>query len=1269
MSFPPPIEPRLATLPLTDAALDWKAFERFCLDVLNALPEVRHADFYGAPGDPQDGVDLLAHLVNGSRRTAQCKKVGTFAPADARQAIDENTYEGASEHFLFVSCRTTVRTQKVVDEAGWRLLDLEGISALVRTQLDREAARRIVEDHFSSAISRAFLGPDGPTTFVEPTRYFAPFERGGLFRHDWALVGRDDVIEQLSEAVETRRVVVVPGRGGIGKTRVLRALVDRLAGARVLFALDDVALSPEAAADLPRAPLVVAVDDVHRREDLAPLLAELVRRDDATLLLATRPQRLEALRGEVARAGYRGEEVHVTEPLAELAVAAMEDLAREALGDEHAHHATALAAATADCPLVTVVGGQLLARRAIDPRLLEREEEFRDVVLSRWQQELLGELGSGVDRALAAGALRIVAALAPLSVVDEPTLSKVADELGCDVPSLRSVLGELEAAGLLIARGRLRRIVPDVLADHVLHRACLDSQGRPTGYADALVARYGPTSLTKLLRNLAELDWRIGLTAGAGTVLDEVWQQLTGEFAAADAAGRAALLAAIRPAAVYAPERVLEIVGIGLRDPAAPAPAFGADDATVRAAIPELAARAGRHPELARGVIGLLWELGRDEPGPLHPNPSHPIRLAQELVQDSRSIDHCEALLSVAEQLLAEDAGAGHAWSPLELLRPLVAREVDVWRSEGFGMQLGSAYVIEEVLGPLRRRVFDLIAQEARSGDARAQHVAADLLREALELPGRLGGGAPPEHIEQWHDEQLALVRLVAALLADGPPLLRSELRQTLSWYEDSTLWPDVTAAVREALNAPVRDDERLLTVLARPYDLADNHEDSMAAVAEHGETLATDAASDADLIERLDGALATLDATGAVTAQAWPIIVTLVRTNPERGLALVRWAREHASRPLARFAGTALAVLREQAHPDLPAALTRLDTDDAALRRQLAEYLASGSWHDDPQPEEIAWLRQLVGDEDATIRSVIIGALPVLAQQHASLAVELALDADATSEHSARLVDHVLRSAADSLTDDQIEARLAQLVEASELSWASWELLMRLGTTRPRRVLEVLIERARTPRGGKRAVPYVRSEGDALAGFDDDEYREALRDVVQASHDSERALVRRQLGYVFWALDRSEALWLDVLEASLVDSDEERVKAAAALLPPLAFSRAHARGNVEPGWQMLLRRADFVQRVLEGSDRNGRQHVTPVRSALADVMIGGMSGRGMGQADERHVRTRDAARALAAALPTASITRDFWEATARWAEARIEEDDLEDEEYGEELG
>jgi hypothetical protein len=569
VSFQPPIDPRLAVLPLDDPRWEWKAFERFCLGWINALPDVKHADFYGAQGDKQDGIDILAELTSGAKRTYQCKKYRTFGPARAEKAVDENVYTGASEHVLLVGCGTSVKTQNYVrSQPGWRLLDIEGISVSVRTELDREVARRLVEDHFGVPVRRAFLG-EGPLTWVTAGRYFEPFERGGLFRHSWTLVGRGDLIARLTSEIERRRIVIIPGRGGIGKTRLLKELAHRRGDDRVLLALDDVAITPESAEDLPFSAVTVMVDDVHRREDIPTLLTQAIRRTEpVTLVLATRPQRTQELRDAIARAGYRPDELHVAEPLDDLDVSDTESLAREALGEDHSQYAAALAQATSDCPLVTVVGGQLLASRAISPGLLEREQDFRDAVLSRWQDEILGRLGGGVDAALAAGVLRLVAALAPLSVEHGQTLALAGSELGVGEDALLAILGELEAAGLLLARGRLRRIVPDVLADHVLDRACLDRQGRPTGYADELVERYAATSLTKLLRNLAELDWRIGRTAGSSELLREVWQSIRQAFTAADAAGRVALLRMVRPAAVYAPRDVLDLVEIALLRPA-----------------------------------------------------------------------------------------------------------------------------------------------------------------------------------------------------------------------------------------------------------------------------------------------------------------------------------------------------------------------------------------------------------------------------------------------------------------------------------------------------------------------------------------------------------------------------------------------------------------------------------------------------------------------------------------------------------------------------
>ena len=57
--FDPAIQPRRARLPLDESTWPWKAFERFCPDVVAALPDVAYAEFQGDEGDPQEGVDIF----------------------------------------------------------------------------------------------------------------------------------------------------------------------------------------------------------------------------------------------------------------------------------------------------------------------------------------------------------------------------------------------------------------------------------------------------------------------------------------------------------------------------------------------------------------------------------------------------------------------------------------------------------------------------------------------------------------------------------------------------------------------------------------------------------------------------------------------------------------------------------------------------------------------------------------------------------------------------------------------------------------------------------------------------------------------------------------------------------------------------------------------------------------------------------------------------------------------------------------------------------
>ena len=240
------------------------------------------------------------------------------------------------------------------------------------------------------------------------------------------------------------------------------------------FAAEGVHLTLDGADDLPFEPCVVVVDDAHRRDDLPALLALSQQRPHVTkLFLSCRPEGIGYLKSQITKGGFDSREFVVLPDVKELSREEVTELGRQALGPEFASLAEQLAAATWDCPLVTVVGGQLLAEKAIDPGLLERDEEFRDTVLVRFQEILVGEVGDLIDTTLCTSLLKLIAAVQPVRLDNESVLDCEADFLDIDRPTLLHSLGILEKAGVLLRRGNTLRIRPRrACRSHPPHSKC-----------------------------------------------------------------------------------------------------------------------------------------------------------------------------------------------------------------------------------------------------------------------------------------------------------------------------------------------------------------------------------------------------------------------------------------------------------------------------------------------------------------------------------------------------------------------------------------------------------------------------------------------------------------------------------------------------------------------------------------------------------------------------------------------------------------------------
>ena len=1257
MTIPDPIEPRIDLLPLNHPEWEWKRFERFCLALVEALPDVRRAHLYGTRGQAQRGIDIVAELTDGSKRTYQCRKVQRFTLSSAKKTVKETTYE-AAEHVIVTTCEVGTAVRDYIRELdGWEVWDIEDICRRVRDIDPRERARRIIEDAFGVRWRRAFLGPDGPQVFLTAEDFFEPFlNEKQLFRHTWELVGRDQLVQELAAAIEepATRIVVVAGRGGIGKTRILRAVAGAAGGSRtVLFARDDAEFTDETVDELPFENAVVIVDDVHRRDpdELGPLLSLIQRRDPPiTLVLATRPQRMEELRGALARRQFDGSEVAVFGPLGDLEIDETEALARQALGEGFAGLASALARATADCPLVTVFGGLLLARELVPPALLERHADFRAEVLERFTEERLGHISREVDPQLARRVLELLSALQPISVANGELLEHLAGELMTDAPELRRVLGELEDAGLVLARGRYRRIIPDVLADHILHRSCVDAQGRSTGRATALVQKFGQVALGPLMRNLAELDWRLDQTGDRLDLLRDVLDVFQAEFEAGDAVQRLNVLEQLKRIAVFLPDRILALADWALQNAATPGQMFGYEltDEDVRQKLPELIGPGGYSPGHTSRAMELLWRIGRDDSRDTNPNPSHAIRVVQELGSYELPRYYGETLVEVVETLLAAGEGDGHHWSPLQLLSPLLAREGFQTESLGFQIRWGGYGVNSAAVEPLRARVRGLLLTQALSGTGRNRWIALELLTNALHQPFGFGGRPiTQESIDQWLPEQRALFDILDQILDESnDPFIPGNVRQAVAWHAERSAWKEIRDRAQTILDRPIGDAESIALALTHPYEfgVGDGPENRMGAAAK---SIGAMEASDA--VALLEGLLTRAWLATGKSADAGPLIFQLAKETPDVAVEIVETVLCDPTSPLQPFVAAALGPLRA-AEPVGQAELVARMTAVPALRRSLAVYVAGCDWTDDTGSQEETLLAEYVVDSDPVVLNSALLALhrfasrdPLRAKPYA-LAAEIGIDSHAAD----RLFAGISRSSMD-LSTPEIEQLLQKLEAVGDLQHHTTLFLSSVARNSPTVVVDFFLGRLVRPWSmGYHAVPY-HFEGDALGerqGEDRIELLRRLRDglVLDGVNTSE-------LARFFWSLARDLDENLRVIQEW--SDDPDRMLDALPLVEDIE-------------WGALLARPQFVSDLLERAASVDEEHLKLVRSSLSAAATSGDFSRTPGQPAPRDVVTQEKAAEAAAMFARGSLAHRFFKDLQQRAQDRIKEAELEDEEFGE---
>ena len=1108
--FPPPVSARPEQLPLSDPNWTWEGFQAFCLDLVSRLPITNGAGknhHFGKQGDAQDGIDLFADMKNGEHWGFQCKKKKRFGEADTLKAIKVTSYK-ADKFIILLSIEATAAVRKVMRRRKkWDVWDVRYISQKVR-QLPLDDARQLLDPHFGPAWRKAFLGVTAASTFPTAEAFFRPLLDGSkLFNHTWALIGRAAYVDGLHGFVvsDHQRAAVFLGRGGIGKSKLLHAFSQGFEGRhpafRLFFLAEGLPVTQDSLDDLPSTPCVIVVDDSHRRsEDVAALLALAQQRaHPLKILLSARPQGVDHLNSLLNRAGVDERQVARIGTISDLSREETKELARQALGEEHAYLADRLTAATRDCPLVTVVGGQLLARSAVEPLLLDQYDEFRQAVLTKFEDILVGQVGDLIEPKLCRRLLAVLAAVAPIRPENQQLQQAAATFLGVNPPDVADAIAVLEQHGILLRRGYSLRIAPDVLADHVLHKACLTQQGRLTGFAQHVYELFAPISLTQVLRNLAELDWRVQHATGEQTdLLAAIWQSIEEQFRAAPHSVRGQILDVLKDIAYFQPGRMLALVQYAMRNPAT-APEdnrmarfhqFTHADVTER--LPELLKWISRTLVYLPCCADLLWELGRDEDrngnfGGHESAMSVLVDMASYHFDKPFAVN--QSVIEVVRLWLQEPDAHDHRNSPLDVLDPLFAKTGHTSWSEGYRIAIRAFKLDRDEVTTLRNDALSIVRECAFSANPKITLQALNSLDHAMRGPMPMFNMTlSKEDHAQWVPEQLTIIGILRELTRHtSNPLIHLRVMEALHWCsrygqpEVKKLAQDAVAAIPDNFDLRLtgslvqghgthdlpEEDENTTEVLMR------NHEHQVerrrALALEYWQQHPITAACIADLAGRL---LAIQEAGRAV--YPCQFLDMMLEVQPGRAIEFCEAVIQEPNCPLAgcfgRFMGHIRAANVENA-VDLAGRV--LDGGNLAMCRAVADFYGHGIFGSgEPRTDDLAVLRRLLGHSDAGVRVMSVNALRRLGRSHSATAIALARLVDFGTEsdlaealcanfHAQYGIPPGL------LSDDDITAILKKLETVNRLDHHVHEFLAMASARQPRQVVHLLL--VRVERGDER--------------------------------------------------------------------------------------------------------------------------------------------------------------------------------------------------------
>lgn len=655
-------------------------------------------------------------------------------------------------------------------------------------------------------------------TFYEPEASAEYSSKNGpLFDFNQRLQGRRTRLTELSAflADPAQRIAVLPGRGGIGKTKLLRDWSAGVAGWKVLWVSQHGMWHEGSVSEIPSTDTVLIADDAHLYDDLDKIIGLISSRASGPeprlkLVIATRPSGIGRIDEMLARLASSTAVVRFKKlPIVSLGATA--EIAKEVLGPVYEHLADQLAWVSRDTPLITVVGGKLMARGQITPDLLVNDKDFRREVFSKFHEERTGELpASGRPKNVL---LSLIAAVQPVYPDRDNFIPRAAAFLSLRPDEIHDGLDFLDTREVLVQGGGRFRIVPDLFADYLLELASIYDDGRSKRYADSVFAHFEETHFVNLLRNFGELDWRITRDGKDSRILDEIWSLILKRFQGQNATERRHFLRTVQQIAPYQQERVHRLAKIAMDKPVPPSGAriFRSTQEDILALLPPLLGVTIFHDKSSADAFARLWELAH--------NPSSEVSgPAQRTLKSAIGYERYKYLsdngrvLAFAEKLAESTRSFDGEFTPFDLFTELLEREVEIneWRGGSFTFTWHP--VPHDLTRDLREKVLHLMDQATYSPSPRIAVLATRAFVHALgEFHPHLRSGPTTEELDWQDKERLTVLEMFRGRIAHGSLSLPLawKLHRILRSVERSQHQSESVKVVATSLHRQLHQSER----------------------------------------------------------------------------------------------------------------------------------------------------------------------------------------------------------------------------------------------------------------------------------------------------------------------------------------------------------------------------------------------------------------------------------------------------------------------------